>query len=69
MLTPALAHTLLCLIVAISILLMLIRPRAIPEVYWVGAGVLLLLALRLVSLQLAGRAMAKALDVCLFLNG
>jgi arsenical pump membrane protein len=60
---------LLCLIVAISILLMLIRPRAIPEVYWVGAGVLLLLALRLVSLQLAGRAMAKALDVCLFLIG
>ncbi len=69
MLSPALAHAVLCLIVALSILLMLIRPRAIPEVYWVGAGVLLLLALRLVSLQLAGRAMAKALDVCLFLIG
>jgi len=49
--------------------LMLIRPRNIPEVYWIAAGVLLLLALRLVPLQLVGRAATKALDVCFFLIG
>ena len=35
------SHLLLTLIVAISILLMLIRPRDIPEVYWVGGGAIL----------------------------
>jgi arsenical pump membrane protein len=69
MISPVLAHILLSLIVAISIVLMLIRPRNVPEVYWVAGGVLLLLALRLVPLQLAGRAVAKALDVCFFLIG
>ena len=69
MISPALAHLLLSLIVGVSIVLMLIRPRNIPEVYWIGGGVLLLLILRLASLQLAGRAVAKALDVCLFLIG
>jgi arsenical pump membrane protein len=69
MISPAFAHSLLALIVAISILLMLIRPRNIPEVYWVGGGVFLLLILRLVPLVLVGRAAAKALDVCLFLSG
>jgi len=57
------------LIVATSILLMLVRPRNIPEVYWIGGGVFLLLILRLISLPLAGHATAKALDVCLFLVG
>jgi arsenical pump membrane protein len=66
---PALTHDVLSSIVAISILLMLIRPRNIAEVYWIGGGVILLLSLRLVSLQLAVRAMAKALDVCFFLIG
>jgi arsenical pump membrane protein len=69
MISPALAHLLLSLIVGISIVLMLIRPRNIPEVYWIAGGVLLLLVFRLVPLQLAGRAVAKALDVCLFLVG
>jgi arsenical pump membrane protein len=62
-------HFLLAIIVFASILLMLIRPRHIPEVYWISGGVLLLLLFRLVSLRLAGRAAAKALDVCLFLFG
>ena len=62
-------HLLLLLIVSISILLMLIRPRNIPEGYWIGGGVLLLLLLRLVSWHLAARAALKALDVCLFLIG
>jgi arsenical pump membrane protein len=69
MISPALAHLLLSLIVGISVALMLIRPRNIPEVYWIAGGVLLLLVFRLVPLQLAGRAVAKALDVCLFLIG
>jgi arsenical pump membrane protein len=69
MISPALAHFLLLLIVGASVVLMLIRPRDIPEVYWIGGGVFLLLLLRLVPLQLAGRAVAKALDVCLFLIG
>jgi arsenical pump membrane protein len=69
MISPALAHVLLSLIVGVSIVLMLIRPRNIPEVYWIGGGVVLLLLLRLVPLPLAGRAIAKALDVCLFLIG
>ncbi len=69
MISPVLAHILLSLIVGISIALMLIRPRNIPEVYWIAGGVLLLLFLRLVPLQLAGRAVAKALDVCFFLIG
>jgi len=63
------APLLLSLIVVVSIVLMLIRPRNIPEVYWIGGGVLFLLVLRLVPLQLAGRAVAKAVDVCLFLIG
>jgi arsenical pump membrane protein len=69
MISPLLAHILLPLIIGISIVLMLIRPRNIPEVYWIAGGVLLLLVLRLVPLQLAGQAVAKALDVCFFLIG
>ena len=63
------AHALLIAIVAISILLMLLRPRNIPEVYWVGAGALLLVLTRLIPLSLAGRAIAKGTDVYLFLAG
>jgi arsenical pump membrane protein len=69
MISPGLAHFLLWLIVGVSIALMLIRPRNIPEVYWIGAGVLLILLLRLLSIQLAARAAAKSRDVCLFLIG
>jgi arsenical pump membrane protein len=69
MISPVLAHIVLALIVGFSIVLMLVRPRNIPEVYWIAGGVLLLLILRLVPLQLAGRAIAKALDVCFFLIG
>ncbi|HVI08184.1 MAG TPA: arsenic transporter [Candidatus Binatia bacterium] len=48
---------------------MLLRPRGLPEVYWIGAGVFLLLALRLITFRLVWRASTKALDVCLFLIG
>src|SRR5580692_1588491 len=69
MTSPELAQLLLPLIVGISIALMLIRPRNVPEVYWIGAGVIALLLLRLVSWKMAARAAEKALDVCLFLIG
>jgi arsenical pump membrane protein len=62
-------HLLTALIVGLSILLMLIRPRNISEVYWIAAGVFLLIVFRLESLPVAGRAAFKALDVCLFLIG
>ena len=63
------AHILLIAIVAVSILLMLLRPRNIPEVYWVGAGAILLVLARLIPLSVAGRAIAKGTDVYLFLAG
>ncbi len=69
MVSPALAHVLLPLIVAASILLMLVRPRGIAEVYWIGGGALLLVSLRLVPLPLAGKAVAEGADVYLFLIG
>jgi arsenical pump membrane protein len=61
--------TVLLLIVALSLLLMLVRPRGIAEVYWVGSGAILLLLLRLVPLRLAGHAIAEGSDVYLFLTG
>jgi arsenical pump membrane protein len=64
-----LSHVLLSLIVGLSIVLMLVRPRGIPEVYWIGGGALLLIVLRLVPLRLAGKAAAEGSDVYLFLIG
>jgi len=69
MLSAGSAPVVLALIVGVSVALMLIRPRNIPEVYWISGGVLLLLVLRLVPLQLAGRAVVRAGDVCFFLIG
>lgn len=65
----ALAHVLLPSIVAASILLMLVRPRGIGEVYWVGSGALLLVVLRLISLSSATKAVLEGMDVYLFLTG
>jgi arsenical pump membrane protein len=69
MISPAIAHLLLPLIVIVSVLLMLIRPRNIPEVYWIGSGALLLVVLRLTPLKLACQAVAEGSDVYLFLIG
>jgi arsenical pump membrane protein len=63
------AHILLPLIVALSIALMLTRPRGIPEVWWISGGAFLLIAFRLVPLNLVARAVAKGSDVYLFLIG
>ncbi len=69
MIPTEIAHVVLPLIVAVSIALMLTRPRGIPEVWWISGGALLLIALRLVPLKLAGQAVAKGSDVYLFLIG
>jgi arsenical pump membrane protein len=69
MIPAEIAHVVLPLIAAVSIVLMLTRPRGIPEVWWISGGVLLLIALRLVPLRLAGQAVAKGSDVYLFLIG
>ena len=59
MIPSTLAPIVLSCIVGISIVLMLVRPKGIPEVYWVGSGALLLVILRLVPLKLAGKAIAR----------
>jgi arsenical pump membrane protein len=69
MIPAQIAHVVLPCIVAVSIVLMLIRPREIPEVWWISGGTLILIALRLVPLNLAGQAVAKGSDVYLFLIG
>lgn len=69
MISPDLAHILIPAIIAISIALMLIRPRGIAEAYWIGGGVALLLGLRLITPRLALRGAAESLDVVLFLIG
>jgi arsenical pump membrane protein len=56
-------------IVVLSLLLMLLRPKNIPEVWWVGAGALLLVALRLIPIRLAAKAVLNGADVYLFLIG
>src|SRR5580658_6509367 len=69
MLPLSVAHILLPSIVGVSILLMLMRPRGIAEVYWIGGGAVLLIVLRLVSFDLAGKAIARGSDVYFFLVG
>src|SRR6202051_4412034 len=69
MISPVVAPCLLLFIVVVSIVLMLVRPRGVPEVYWIGGGALLLIGLRLVPLRLAGQAVADGTDVYLFLIG
>ena len=69
MIPSAFAHILLPAIVAISVVLMLVRPRGIAEFWWISGGALLLIALRLIPLKLAGRAAAEGTNVYLFLIG
>ena len=69
MLAASLPYILLLAIAGISILLMLLRPRGISEVWWIGGGAFLLIVFQLVSLKLAAKAIAEGLDVYLFLTG
>jgi len=69
MIPAQIAHIVLPCIVGLSIVLMLIRPRGIREAWWISGGALILIALRLIPLKLAGEAVAKGSDVYLFLIG
>lgn len=53
----------------VSIGLVLIRPKGWPEAWWAAAGACLLVLCRLLSPVAAGHAIAKGLDVYLFLTG
>lgn len=66
---PAVAHALAWSISALSILLMLLRPRGIPEAIWLGAGAVLLVLSHALPLRAAGHAIAEGADVYLFLAG
>jgi len=63
MLPAEIAQGILPLIVTLSILLMLTRPRGIAEVWWISGGAVLLIALRLAPLKLAEEVVAKGGDV------
>jgi arsenical pump membrane protein len=52
-----------------SIVLMLIRPRDLPEYIWICGGALLLVVTRLLSLGGAWHAIREGLDVYMFLAG
>ena len=64
------SHTaLIWLISLVSIALVLIRPKGLPEAWWAAAGAFLLVLCRLLSPASAAQAIAKGLDVYLFLTG
>jgi len=52
-----------------SIALILIRPKGLPEAWWAAAGACALVLCRLISPSAAGAAVAKGIDVYLFLIG
>src|SRR6187402_1091158 len=57
------------LVVATSLVLMLTRPRKIAEVWWIGAGTIVLVAARLVAVDGAVKAVREGTDVYAFLAG
>lgn len=63
------SHLAIWAVFAISIALMLLRPRNISEVWWVSAGAALMVALGLISPRSAAHAISKGSDVYLFLAG
>ena len=64
------SHTAVIWLISLaSIALVLIRPKGWPEAWWAAAGACLLVLCRLLSPVAAGHAVAKGLDVYLFLTG
>ena len=63
------SHLAIWAVFAVSIALMVLRPRNVPEVWWVSAGAMLMVALRLISPGSAAHAISKGSDVYLFLAG
>ncbi len=49
--------------------MVLIRPKGLPEAWWAAGGAILLVLCRLLSAASAAHAIAKGLDVYLFLTG
>ena len=62
-------HTFVWIIAATTILLILVRPKQLPEAVWAATGALLLIVLRLIPLRDALSAAARGTDVYLFLTG
>jgi arsenical pump membrane protein len=56
-------------IAALTIALMLLRPRGISEAVYTSAGAILLIASGLISVPAAGKAIARGFNVYLFLTG
>ncbi|MGC8550051.1 MAG: arsenic transporter [Acidobacteriaceae bacterium] len=56
-------------IAVLTIALMLLRPRGISEAVWTSLGAILLVVTGLLSVPLAGQAIARGLNVYLFLTG
>ncbi|HEX4310185.1 MAG TPA: arsenic transporter [Acidobacteriaceae bacterium] len=52
-----------------SIVLMLVRPRGLPEWVWIGGSAVLLVATRLLPAGIALHAIGEGVDVYLFLTG
>lgn len=69
MFPPFAAHLIIILVVALSILLMLLRPRGIAEAWWICGGAAILVAAQLIPLHTAGSAIMEGADVYLFLTG
>ncbi len=63
------SHAAIWIVFALSIALMLVRPRNIPEAWWICAGAFALVVSRLISPGGAVHAVAKGTDVYLFLAG
>jgi arsenical pump membrane protein len=61
--------TAIWLISLVSIALVLIRPRGLPEAWWATGGACLLVLSRLISPRSAAYAVGKGVDVYLFLIG
>src|SRR5580692_6409260 len=63
------SHTLVWIVAAVTILLILIRPKKIPEAVWACCGALLLVVFQLLSPRDALAAAGRGTDVYLFLTG
>ena len=63
------SQSLVWIITAATILLILIRPKQLPEAIWACSGALLLVAFRLIAPHDALAAVGKGTDVYLFLTG
>jgi len=65
----AVVHGPAIVVVVASLVLMLTRPRGIAEVWWVGAGAVVLVAVRLVTVGVAVKAVGQGTDAYAFLAG